>query len=202
VGATTYSLHSEALGILTTTVPPEEECFEMHYTTLFIWFVLGYLLPDWKPQLVTPVADSGWAQKLSPELLAKIPELVAAGDPELAKPTGNRADAWHIAYAKEHSLELITNEGFKTTGYEPGKITKRARAEGVRVLFPKDLYEGKFDEHAEAETFIGRFRERVPEYLKTHPSSLNALQWVSGLFSHVLFGETVGRDAPVLVAIA
>jgi hypothetical protein len=201
IGATTYSLHGEAVDTLTTMVPPDEQCFEMHYTTLFIWFVRDYLM-DWKADLATPVADSGWEKTLSPELLEKLPELLLPGHAELAAPTGNRADGWHISYAKEHGFPLITNEGFKATGYEPGKITKRARGEGVQVLFPKELYEGKIDERAEAEAFMARFRAQGPDYLKTHPGSLNALQWMSGLFSHVLFGETVGRDVPVRVAIA
>jgi hypothetical protein len=201
VRATTFSLQNEALDKLTAIVPPEEECFEMHYTTLFIWYVRDYLLSGWNAQAAAPVAGSGWHTILSPELLAKVPELLMPGHAELAKPTSNRADAWHIAYAKQHSLPLITNEGFKATGYAPGKIAKRARAQGVTVLFPKDVYAGKVDERAEAEAFLARFRKRAPEYLETHPSALNALQWMSGLFSHVLFGETVGRTTPVRVGV-
>jgi hypothetical protein len=186
-GATTHSLLNEADGMLTRAVPPGEESLETHYTTLFVWFTKELLLARWDARVVAPVA--GWEGILSTTLPLEGREATA--------PTGSRADAWHIAWAKAHGLPLITNEGFSPAGYEPGKIAKRAAMDGVRVMFPKDFYAGKIDEAAEIEGFFGRFREHAPAYLERHSSHRNSLEMMFGVLRHVLLGETDGRDSPV-----
>jgi hypothetical protein len=192
IGATTYSLRNEADSMLTTKVPPGQESLEMHYTTLAVWFVKSLLLLDWNAGALTPA--SGWEKNLSKPPVLRRKQVVA--------PTGNNADAWHIACAKEHGLPLVTNEGFNPTSYKEGKIARRAKADGVRALFPKDFYAGKIDEAAEIGGFLQRFRDEAPAYLETNPSQRNALQMMFGVYRHTLLGETEGHTEPVRVTIS
>ena len=156
------------------------------------------MLPDWKPRAVAP--GTTWGHNLTtPALLARarLPD----GTSPLS-PTGTTADAWHIAWAKEKGIPLVTNEGFTPTGYAPGKIAPLAAAEGVVVLFPKDFYARKLDQAAAIQRFCARFEEQAEGYLATHPSHRAALQLMYGSARHVLLGETQGRDTPVNVSIA
>jgi hypothetical protein len=96
----------------------------------------------------------------------------------------------------------VTNEGFTKDGYAEGDIGERARLSGVSWFHPRKFYEGHINEAEQIDAFFERFRAGVPEYLKTAPEgALDALQWMSGYFRHVLLGDTNGRDTPVRVTI-
>jgi hypothetical protein len=195
-GLTTCSLRAEAVDILIRRVPPapgEATSLELAFTELFIWFVKDYLLPNWKAQAAGP--GVGWEKTLSaPALLT--PELLTPGHPELENPTGSRADAWHIAEAKELRVPLVSNEGFNPAGYETGKIKRRATEEGVSAYFPHEFYGGKMNEADEIGAFFERFTEEAPRYLDAKRQELGAdrtgeaLDFVFGYYRFVLLGET------------
>jgi len=201
-GATTDSL-GEMYGVLKRAVPPEEQSFELDYATLSFWFVKELLLPRWRRRGVIPA--SGWEAALSTPSSLDGPELVVrTGNSEDAwhvVPSGNRADAWHIAWAKTQGLPIVTNEGFTPSGYEQGKMAKRAAVEAVQVLFPKDVYAGRLDETAEIEGFFTRFREHAPLFLQEYPGHRRGLETMFGVLRHILLGETDGRHAPARVSI-
>jgi hypothetical protein len=191
INGATFSLGPEALGTLTAKVPPEALTFERQYTGLFLHFVRGRVLPRWR--FLGADQEPGWETFLS-----RAPALDEA---EMRNPTGNRADAWLIALAKRLGLPLITNEGFKRSGYGVSEIGERAKAEGVTVLFPKDVYAGKIDEMAETARFLERFCDEAPAFIEEQPKQQNGLGVMFGLYRHFLLGETDGREAPVSVSL-
>ena len=175
IGGVTHSLSNEAIDRLTELVPPDAEETpetqpEKHFTTNFIHFVKDFVLPNWRPSIVAPKDE---------------------------KPTGNAADAWLVAYAKEQGFPLVTNEGFKPTGYVEGKIVKRAREAGVEVFTPRDFYEGKMDVESEIDAFLQRFRDGAREYLRGRTDKTYlVLQWMEGaLQARLAWGDGGPRDA-------
>jgi hypothetical protein len=191
IDGATYSNGIEALRMLVGNVPPDDETIERHYTGLYIWFMKELLLSRWQARAV-PI-EPGWEKNLS-----RSPVLTEA---ERTEPTGSRADAWLVATAKRMGLPVITHEGFTATGYAPGGIARRAKVEGVQVLFPKQVYAGQFDESAAIDRFLQRFAEAAPAYLKENPSHTGAMNLMWNLVRHLLLGETDGRDVPARTSV-
>ena len=197
IGATTHSLHNEAIDRLITRAPPAPggQSMTSDFATTFVHFVKDYVLGGWTPELVTP--KLAW-ENAPVAIRLRVTQKTAG-------PVGNNADAWHIAHAKERRLVLITNEGFSPTGYAQGKIAKRAAAEGVQTAFPHEFYRGKINDAEEIEAFLLSFRQEATRYLDARDSNDamgEVLRWVYGYFRLVLLGEAEGRVDPVRVSIA
>jgi hypothetical protein len=181
IGASTFSLHHESVELLTTRVPPAPggQTLESDFTTVFLYFVKDYVLPEWESHMPTEPGDA----------------------------SGNDADRLLVEFAKEHALPLITNEGFTQRGVVEEKMRKRAREAGVSVFSPRQFYLGKIDEAAEIEAFLSRFRDQVPRYLEARKRELGednvaeVLSWVYGYYRLILKGEAEGRDIPVSVSL-
>jgi hypothetical protein len=206
IGASTFTLQSEAMDKLELNAPPTAVGgvrWETDFTSFMIHFMKDYLLASWTPYFATPKA--GWEEFVSDDLLS--PELRTPRHPELTTPTGTNADTFHIACAKEHGIPLITNEGFSETGYKPGKIVRRAAREGVRGLLPRDFYAGHINEADEIDAFLNRFRDEAPKYLDAHwqkhgkDAADEVLGLIYGQYRLFLRGEAEGRDTPVRVAV-
>jgi hypothetical protein len=199
----TVSLRNEALGILERRAPPDGQD-AAYYTRTVIWFVQERLLPDWDAGVCGPGQDwekllvgPGWPAVLRQE-----------GHKELKTPTGDRADAWHVAMAKEQRIPLISNEGFGETGYGVSRIKKLAQGEGVSVCFPKDVYENAgMDVKAVSDDFLERFKWKSPGYvrdraLKYGPDDTGkVMNRVYGYYQMVLKGLVEGRASPIKTSI-
>ncbi|HEY3816952.1 MAG TPA: hypothetical protein VGL81_07275 [Polyangiaceae bacterium] len=206
IGASTFTLQSEAMDKLELNAPPTAVGgmrWETDFTSFMIHFIKDYLLASWTPYFATPKA--GWEKFVSDDLLS--PELRTPGHAELTTPTGTNADTFHIACAKDNGIPLVTNEGFSETGYKPGKIVRRAAREGVRGVLPRDFYAGHIIEADEIDAFLRRFREEAPNYLDVHwqrhgkDASDEVLRLIYGQYRLFLRGEAEGRDTPVRVAV-
>lgn len=206
VGATTFTLQSEAMDVLEDNAPPTAVGgmrWETDFTSFMVHFVKDYVLGNWNACFATPKA--GWEKFVSVELLST--ELRTPGHPELTTPTGTNADTFHIACAKDNGIPLITNEGFSETGYKSGKIVKRAAREGVRGMRPCDFYAGHINEADEIDAFLNRFRDEAPKYLDAHwqkhgkDAADKVLGLIYGQYRLFLRGEAEGRDTPVRVAV-
>jgi len=132
---------------------PDERIRREAFTKTFLWFVKRRLLTDWKDGM--RVADL----------------------------SSNEADRALVAFANEHSLPLITNEGFTATGVNPRKLMQRlARESGVRIVQAADFYGTEMDEAEEAKVFFRRFRKVLPVYKKwyveKHPSGKHAIDQI------------------------
>jgi hypothetical protein len=211
VGATTYSLQGEVITKLTEAAPPHLEGgvdLVKDHTSFVIHFVKDYVLSRWKALFIQPKGQSNdWPKLIQHPDLQK----GALQDPtakEVLEPTGSRADLFHIAMAKRRgALTLVTNEGFCETGYEAGKITKWAAKEGIRSVFPKDVYADKLNERSAAEIFMRRFRGEAERYIAKRREEIGpdlgyeVITWMEGFYRHVLFGHTAGREDPVRVSV-
>jgi hypothetical protein len=209
IGAKTYSLQSEAVKMLMKWAPPSEKggaYLPSDYARFFIYFVKDYLLPDWDLRVCTPKIGGNW-----PQFIRNVPftnaNLLVPDHPDVLNPEGNDADLWHIATAKEGNFDLITNEGFTPTGYRVGKISKKAQKEGVRTLFPKDVYAKKVDEDFTARAFLHRFRQEAPRYLGARRAEIGPdgghkfLSFMDGHYQHILFGDMPGTARRAQVRI-
>jgi hypothetical protein len=146
------------------------------YITIFLWLVQEHVL-------------NGWTQGA-----------------RRSNARGNDADEELMALAKEHSLPLITSEGYTPTGPVAKKMRLTGTQQGIQVLtaaeylavFAKDM-----DQNAEAEAFLERFKAHVPAYLVKHNTS-NVRRFVADMedyYRHCLLGITPGRTDRVLVAV-
>jgi len=180
--ATTLSLHSEFIALLTRVAPPTAKggvSLGVEFTTTFSWFVKDYLLPDWNMNIPT----------------------------EPGGERGNAADAALVALARQASVPLITNEGYTAAGIVDEKLRKRAKEAGVEVFAPREFYDGKMDETAETEAFLERWASEAPRYLEQHRNEFGRdksdelLAIICGLYRHVLLGETEGGAERVRVRL-
>jgi hypothetical protein len=182
IGATTYSLHFELVALLTARAPPAPggQTIESDFTRFFVAFVKERLLPHWN---------------------ARLPQ-------EPGNEAKNEADLALVAYCKEHSLPLITNEGYSHTGIVDEGMRKLAKHAGVGVFTPREFYQGKMNEAEEIEAFLGRFRDQAAGHIDARKKELGeddkgreVLAWIHGYYRHILLGETEGRDRPVRLTI-
>jgi hypothetical protein len=181
VKAATCSLHFEPLDLLTRRAPPAPggATLESDFTTVFIYFVKDYVLPDWTTQM--PTQPGGEA--------------------------GSDADKAYVAFAKEHGLPLITNEGYGQNGIVDEKMRKLAKDEGVAVFAPREFYAGKIDEAVEIEAFLRRFKEQAPAYMEERKRDLGednigeVLTWIFGYYRMILRGEVEGSTTPVRMSV-
>jgi hypothetical protein len=178
MGGKTFSLRGEPLRKLLENVDPNaDDDFRTHYVKMFLGFVRPRLLGNWYPGMPSE---------------------------EAVEPTGSKADAFLIDYAKQHGLPLITNEGFSPDGIRNEKMRKKAIAACVRVFTPREFYAGRVDEQSEIRTFLRRFDRRAPRYIAAYSRPVvarDSLGWMSGYYRHVLLGETAGRSTPVGVVV-
>jgi hypothetical protein len=157
--------------------PEAHASLETHYTKVFVHFVREQLLEGWTACMPTE---------------------------EQPDPKGNAADDALVAYAQLHHKPLISNEAFGPNGVEPNKIRKKAARAGVKVFTPREFYLAKLDEDHEIQSFIRRFREKAPAYVRSHPKPKiisETIDALDGYYRHVLLGETRGIARPVSVAI-
>jgi hypothetical protein len=181
--AKTFSLHHELVDRITTRVPPARrggESFESEFISTFLHFVKDYVLPDWDSQVPTL---PGTEEK-------------------------NEADRALLAFANEHGLPLITNEGYSEAGIVDEKLRKKAGKAGVRVFTPLEFYRGKMDEDFAIRAFFRRFDQERPRYLQARRREFGEdlgwklLEEMRGYYRLVLLGEAEGRDEPVRVSLA
>jgi hypothetical protein len=209
VKATTFTLQGEAMRVLEKAAPPSAQggtSLPTDHLRFFIWFVKDRVIPGWNLHFCLPKKGGNWPGLIANRELVK-GNLSDPDHPDVLEPTGNRADLFHVAMAKERKLDLITNEGFTPDGYGVGKVSEWARAEGVRTLFPKDVYAGKLNEDYAADKFLERFAREAPAYLeererKNGPSyNQDFMEYLGGYYRHILFGDVEGSDEPVPVRI-
>jgi hypothetical protein len=204
----TVTLQDELLKELEGAAPPKTlpgapTSFETVFTTTVIHFTKDAIIPDWEPGFSNP--QPGWEKTLPPDLLNA--ELLVAGHKELEKPTGTRADTFHIACAKHLGVPLITNEGFGEEGYGKGTVIKRAERAGVTGLRPYEFYRGQLDEEKAIDWFLKRFKEEAPKYLdereKKHGAdkSREAFTLIYSIYRNILRGEAEGRTTPLAVRV-
>jgi hypothetical protein len=185
VGAQTHSLQTEALEMLERKASRDAvggQDFHADFTRTMIWFVIPSACGAWTGNFRKPTSRADWHTRLadqgrlSPDLVASLrslPDLKEGEEPafeegksHVMRPLGNDADLWHIATAKELGLRLVSNEGLKESGvHQPGKIGKRAEAEGVQKVLPRDVYRGT-DEDFCAHQMVNRLRSAAPGYLR------------------------------------
>ncbi|HEY5243595.1 MAG TPA: hypothetical protein VIJ22_19075 [Polyangiaceae bacterium] len=153
---------------------------ESDFTTVFLYFVKDYLLPDWNT--IVPTAPGSEAK--------------------------NAADRTYIAFAKERGLPLITNEGYGGNGFVDEKMRKLAKDEGVSVYAPREFYTGKINEAEEIEAFLQRFRDQAPRYVDARKKQHGAddqgaglLTWIYGYYRMILRGEVEQRSTPVRLSV-
>jgi hypothetical protein len=177
--------------------------FETVFTMTTIHFTKDAIIPDWEPGFAN--TWPGWEKTLPPELLNA--DLLIPGHKELEKPTGSRADTFHIACAKDLGVPLITNEGFGEGGYGSRKIIKRAARAGVTALRPFEFYRGHLDEEKAITWFLERFKEEAPKYLEDRGKKVGAdkapeaFTLIYGIYLNILRGEAEGRVAPLSVRV-
>jgi hypothetical protein len=204
----TVTLQDELLEQLEGAAPPKTPDgaptpFETVFTTTTIHFTKDAIIPDWEPGFAHP--KPGWEKTLPPELLNA--ELLVPGHEELEKPTGSRADTFHIACAKDLGVPLITNEGFGEEGYGSGKVIKRAGRAGVSALRPYEFYRGQLDEEKAISWFLDRFKDEAPKYLENRIEKVGAdkapeaFTLIYGIYLNILRGEAEGRTSPLAVKV-
>ncbi len=180
ISATTFSLHHEALVLLERVSPPQPSDFFTTFTTLLIHFVKDYLLPRWRITMPT----------------------------EPGVECSNAADAALLAFAKEHRVPLITNEGYRPSGIVVEKLRKDAIDAGVPVFTPREFCARKINEVDEMDSFFTRFEELGYRYLEDHrrrfgPGNVGTnLDTLFGYYRMVLTGKVEGRDAPIRISFA
>jgi hypothetical protein len=170
IRAVTFSI-SEAVTMMGVLVPANAKgSAPLNFTKTFIYFVVDELL-------------SGWTQQM-----------------QVTDARSNAADDLLLAYAKENSLPLITNEGYSPTGIDHRKrMRKRAMAVGVTLVRAADFYRDEIDERAEADAFLDRFKRKsvdcIRRYVKAHPGGKRAITQIvhdmGNYFYHVLRPDDV-----------
>jgi len=178
--AVTYGLHQESKRQVLRASPPDDHAsFGTHYTKFFVRFVHERLLPDWRD--TWEIDNDAGLQ-------------------------GQECDDRLLALAAEHSLPIITNEGFTPDGFieDPKKLRQRARARGLAVYTPREFWSGKMDEAVRIDQFLSRFCAEASKYISTHrspPMAHDSLSTILGYYKLVLLGITEGRDKPVSVTL-
>ena len=180
IKATSWSLHTESVTMLTRFSPPTTpggRSVESDFTRAFVWFVKDYLLRRWNP-------------------------VFPASEDHVVK---DAADLALLDYAEKNGLPIVTNEGVTPDGLNDTKknsMRKRAPDRGVHVFAPREFYEGKIDPDEEIEAFFQRFRERAPVYLERRgfrDEMGKVLGVVHGIYKMTLQGVVEGRDRPLVV---
>jgi hypothetical protein len=121
--------------------------------------------------------------------------------------TGMACDDRLLALAEEHSLPIVTNEGFTPAGTSEcnsRRLRTRAKDRGLKVYSPREFWTGKIDEEATIQDFLDRFREHAPQHIKAHlypKTAEDSLTIIYGYYLHVLLGITEGRETPVQVTV-
>jgi len=131
IEAVTYGLY-EAVTKLFEKVPASGQEFPSHFAVVYAQLVQDRLLGRWKC-------------RLDP-------------DPLVAELKGSAADSYLVAFAKQHGLPLISNEGLTPEGSRLSGIHKKAAAAGVRILAPREFYGGQIDEPNEIASFLEKFK--------------------------------------------
>ena len=177
VKALTYGLNNEVLRTIVRASPPAQQTeLSTHYTTFFVHFVSEQVLPDWRHTW-----EDGNDEGLS----------------------GTKCDDRLLVLAEEHSLPIITNEGFTETGtseFNSRSLRTKAKAHGVPAYSPREFWCGKLDEKATIQRFLDRFRQHAPHFINANPhprTAEDSLTIIHGYYLHVLLGITEGREAPV-----
>jgi hypothetical protein len=168
-GATTWSLHSEPVELLTRRVPPgatDTHGLELAYTTVFLHFVKDHVMTAWNVQ--APRVPGGEA--------------------------GNAADRAYLAFAKQHGKPLVTNEGNTPGGIIDEKLRLTAKQQGVPVFTPGEFWAGRSDEAVETKRFLRRFERRAQVYIGRRPqrarkATERAVRFTYGYLRMVLLGE-------------
>ncbi len=118
---------------------PDERIRREAFTKTFLWFVREQLLVGWKDTM------------------------------HRSESKGSEADRELLAYAKVHSLPLITNEGFTPLGVnKKSPMQKLAKVHGIEIIKAADFYDGEMDVGKEAMTFFRRFRAEAPKYIEAY----------------------------------
>lgn len=180
IKAGTWSLRTEAIDLLRKNVPTHASReFKTHFTTLFSHFVMSEILQDWSPGV-----DDG------------------------AVVRGDAADDALVAYAKEHGLPLISNEGLATTGQIVEKkdgLRDKARRGGIVVFTPEEYRRGKIEDAQAIEHFLQQFDAKAGDYIASFPEenrgpANDSLGWMLGYYHLVLKGIT--RDPNVTLQVS
>jgi hypothetical protein len=88
---------------------------------------------------------------------------------KISDAVGSAADDEMLAYAKAHSLPLISSEGYTPEGIDDrNRMRKKARKAGVNVVRAADYYAGKIDEEEESRIFLQRFKGGAPGYVNAY----------------------------------
>ena len=176
LGAKTYSVYEPARLMERIVDPEAVQSLETHFTTHVLHFVRDYILQNWEIRF--PGEEDG--QK------------------------GNAADAALLMFAKEHNIDLITNEGFTPAGIVDEKLRLMAKREGVQVFTPREYWEGKIDPDMVAIKFLEGFSCAAPKYCAQaeNPNvAEDSLLMMQGYYEHILLGITKGFDKPVPVSL-
>ena len=139
IRATTFSLSEGLTTIKELSDASTKGQWKDAFTRTFLWYVKEQLLSDWREGM------------------------------KLSAAVGNAADDELLAFAKEHSLPLVTSEGYTPVGISgSNRMRKRARQAAVQVVTAADFYAGKIDEEDEANAFLLRFRKGAAGYVRAH----------------------------------
>lgn len=142
--ASTFSI-SEAVRVVTRSAEfsngkplgDDERAYREAFIKTFLWFVRERLLAGWDAKMLTTDAK------------------------------GNDADDLLLAYAKENSVPLITNEGYTATGINrKNRMQRLAKEAGVTIVKAVEFCRDDIDSQDEARAFLRAFREETPRYLK------------------------------------
>ncbi len=88
---------------------------------------------------------------------------------KISDAVGSAADDEMLAYAKDHSLPLISSEGYTPDGIDDrNRMRKKARKAGVNLVRAADFYAGKVDEQEESRIFLQRFKSGARGYVNAY----------------------------------
>lgn len=178
IGATTFSLNEAYRITLRTIVPGDLNTLENLVLATWAHYVKARVLPNWT--ITLPATGEG-------------------------EPTGNDADALLVRRAKEYDVPLISHEGVKVTGIdEDWGIRKRARAEGVRVLAPREFYPGS-DELLLSAQFLQRFDDGLEEYVREfgdRDGKRENMLDVRHCYLHILYGVSDELAEPLPIRLS
>lgn len=178
---TTMSLQHEVLAQLQRCSPPTPggTAMEGDFTRVFVHFVQRFCVRGWNSVFTR---EHGNVER-------------------------SAADRAHVALARARSIPLVSHEGYGEDGSlnDSALIRREAINAGVRVLTARQAFEeAGINEEEEAEAFLARFHDRVPNYLQRRgiDDRMGAvLDWVYGLYRFILRGEVEGRETRVPVRI-
>ncbi|MBK7582644.1 MAG: hypothetical protein IPI67_20910 [Myxococcales bacterium] len=190
--ANTYNLLGEGVRLMIQQAPPAAPGSPAcgYFVPVALHFVKDYLLPDWTLTVDPYSIDDATVQSVE-----TLP----------GNQVGSAADRALLEYAKTHGVPLITNEGNTPRGMEASGLRKLAIDQGVEVYSPREFYEGHLAEADEIESFIQRFKEEAPRFLRERPLDCagdqmgELLDYSLGYYRMILLGIAAGRDAPVPV---